>query len=63
MNFDNFAARYGMGAARHLDDDSRFCMEWLERMGFEFLKDFGYENAVQIARDHWNARRRAARRK
>jgi hypothetical protein len=34
---------------------------YLERNGQRFCIDFGYENAMEMARDHWRARRRAKR--
>ncbi len=36
---------------------------FLERDGLRFCVDFGYDNAVRIARERWNAKRRARRRK
>ena len=39
-------------------DQIRAC-RYLERQGQSFCVHFGYENAVEKAREHWNARRRA----
>ncbi len=32
-----------------IDEDTIFCIEWLESLGFVFQADFGFQNAKQVA--------------
>jgi hypothetical protein len=41
----------------------RTAIVYLERQGLTFGAQFGYKNAIQVARGHWVARKRGARKK
>ncbi len=41
-----------------LTTDQRWAGAYLERLGQRFCCEFGYTNAVDKAREHWNQRRR-----
>lgn len=36
-----------------LTDEQRDAFRYLELFGFRFCVDFGYDNAVEMAREHW----------
>lgn len=46
MSFSDFEARFG---TIQVDEDTRFCIDYLERFGMRFLIEFGYENAKDRA--------------
>lgn len=54
MNASEWCARLEIA----IDDDQRRAMRYLERHGLRFLVEFGYQNAVDLARAHWRERRR-----
>jgi len=41
-----------------LSEEQRRAIRYLERGGEQFRVTFGWQNAIEHARAHWNARRR-----
>lgn len=54
MSVTEFVSRYAVAVT---PEQMRACL-YLERRGKRFCIDFGYENAVSLARADWRARRR-----
>lgn len=41
-----------------IPDDKNFACLYLESHGFKFCVNYGYDNAVEKAREHWKKRKR-----